>query len=129
MCSEESKDGRERADIVRGGFGFLRGEVDIAVVVGDKDVLVSATRFHGQLTSGVGSRRTVAGNSTDERGGSLKRWGQGNPRGKGWINEERRVQGRVRRVGFWRSAGSFELRLGDQGRLKVIGVGCGGVVW
>ena len=68
MCSEESKDGRERADIVRGGFGFLRGEVDIAAVVGDKDVVVSATRFYGQLTGEVRSRRIVAGNSTDERG-------------------------------------------------------------
>ncbi len=36
-------------------------EVDIAVVVGDKDILVTTTRFHGQLTSEVGSRGIVAG--------------------------------------------------------------------
>jgi hypothetical protein len=42
--------------------------VDIAAVVGDKDVLVTATGLHGQLTSEVGSRKIVAGNTTDERG-------------------------------------------------------------
>jgi hypothetical protein len=41
--------------------------VNIAAVVGDKDVLVTATRFHGQLTSEVRSRGIVAGNSTDKR--------------------------------------------------------------
>jgi hypothetical protein len=56
VCSEEGKDGSERADIVRGGFGFFGGEVDIAVVVGDKDVLVTTTGFHRQLTSEVESR-------------------------------------------------------------------------
>jgi hypothetical protein len=45
VCSEETKDGSERADVVRGFFLFLGGEVDIAAVVGDKDVLVTAT--HG----------------------------------------------------------------------------------
>ncbi len=77
----------ERADIlvVRGVVGFLGGEV---TVIGDKDVLVSATRFHGQLTGEVESGRIIAGNSTVERGGSLERWDQGNPRGRGW--EERR---------------------------------------
>ncbi len=39
--------------------------MDVAAVVGDKNVLVSATRFHGQLTGEVRSRRIVAGN---ERG-------------------------------------------------------------
>ena len=68
MCSEEGKDRRKGANIVRGRLGFLGGEVDIAAVVGDKDVIVSATRFHGQLTSEVRSRGIVAGNSTDERG-------------------------------------------------------------
>jgi hypothetical protein len=48
----------------------LGGEVDVAAVVGDKNVLVSATRFHGQLTGEVRSRGIVAGNSTDERGQS-----------------------------------------------------------
>ena len=68
MCSEEGKDRGKRANIVRGGLRFLGGEMDIAFKVGDKNVLVFATRFHGQLTSEVGSRRIVAGNSTDERG-------------------------------------------------------------
>ena len=68
MGSEESKDGGKGTDIVRGGLGFLGGEVDIAAVVGDKDVVVSATRFHGQLTSEVRSRGIVARNSTDEGG-------------------------------------------------------------
>ncbi len=68
MCSEEGKDRRKGANIVRGRFRFLGGEVDIAAVVGDKNVLVSATRFHGQPTGEVRSRGIVAGNSTDERG-------------------------------------------------------------
>ncbi len=68
MCSEEGKDGRKRANIVRGIFRFLGGEVDVAAVVGDKNVLVTATRFHVQLTSEVGSRGVVARNSTDEGG-------------------------------------------------------------
>ena len=40
----------------------------VAAVVSDKNVIVSATRFHGQLTSEVRSRGIVARNSTDERG-------------------------------------------------------------
>ena len=68
MGSEESKDGGKGTDIVRGGLGFLGGEMDIATVVGDKDVVVSATRFHGQLTCEVRSRGIVARNSTDEGG-------------------------------------------------------------
>ncbi len=36
------------------------------------------------------------------------------------MNEERQVQERVGRVGFWRSVGSFELRPGDQGVTEVI---------
>ncbi len=67
MGSEESEDGGERSYIVRVGFRFLGGEVDVSAVVGDKDVLVPATRFHGQLTGEVRSRRIVAGNRTDER--------------------------------------------------------------
>jgi hypothetical protein len=51
--SEEGEDGGEGSYIVRGGFRFLGGEVDVAVVVGDKNVLVPATRFHGQLTGEV----------------------------------------------------------------------------
>ncbi len=68
MCSEEGKDGSKRGDIVRGRARLLGGEVDVAAVGGYKDVIVPATRFHGQLTSEVGSRRIVAGNSTDKRG-------------------------------------------------------------
>ncbi len=42
--------------------------MDVAAVVGDKNVFVSAARFHGKLTGEVRSRGIVAGNSTDERG-------------------------------------------------------------
>ena len=68
MGSEEGKDGGKGTDIVRGGLGFLGGEMDIATVVGDKDVIVSAAGFHGQLTGEVRSRGIVARNSTDEGG-------------------------------------------------------------
>ncbi len=68
MGSEEGEDRGERAYLVRGGFRFFGGEVDVAAVVGDKDVFVSATRFHGQLIGEVRSHGIVAGNSTDERG-------------------------------------------------------------
>ncbi len=54
--------------MVRGGFRFLRGEVDVAAIVSDKNVFVSATGFHGQLTGEVRSRGIVAGNSTNGRG-------------------------------------------------------------
>ena len=56
MGSEEGKDGSKGANIVRGRLRFFGGEVDVAAVVSDKNVIVSATRFHGQLTSEVGSR-------------------------------------------------------------------------
>jgi hypothetical protein len=46
----------------------LGGEVDVAAVVSDEDVLVSATGFHRQLTGEVRSRGIVAGNCTDEGG-------------------------------------------------------------
>ncbi len=68
MRSEEGKDGSKRGDIVRGRARLLGGEVDVSTVGGDEDVVVTATGFHGQLTSEVGSRGIVAGNSTDERG-------------------------------------------------------------
>ncbi len=64
--SEESKDGGKGTDIVRGGLRFLGGEVDIAFEVSYKNVIVSATRFHGQLTGEVRSRGIVARNSTDK---------------------------------------------------------------
>ena len=68
MCSEEGKDRGKGANIVRGRLGFLGGEMDVTLIIGDKDVIVSATGFHGQLTGEVRSRGIVAGNSTDERG-------------------------------------------------------------
>ena len=68
MRSEEGKDRGKEANIVRGRLGFLGGEVDVALIVSDKNVIVSATRFHGQLTSEVRSRGIVARNSTDEGG-------------------------------------------------------------
>ena len=68
MCSEEGKDRSERANVVRGRLGFLGGEMDVTLIIGDKDVIVSATRFHGQLTSEVRSRGIVARNSTDKGG-------------------------------------------------------------
>ncbi len=90
MGSEKSKDRGEGTYIVRGGLRFLGGEVNVTVVVGDKDVFVSATRFHGQLTGEVRSRGLVAGNSTDEwgavYGGGVKRvpegWGGSAKRGE-----------------------------------------------
>jgi hypothetical protein len=66
--SEEGKDRSKGSNIVRGRLGFLGGEVDVALIVCYKDVIVSATRFHGQLTGEVRSRGIVAGNSTNERG-------------------------------------------------------------
>ena len=84
MSSEESKDGGNGTDIVRGGLGFSGGEMDIATVVGDKDVVVSATRFHGQLTSEVGSRVSQS-EGVDERREASAREGW-----KGGVLEERR---------------------------------------
>ncbi len=68
MCSEEGKNGSTQGDIARGRARFWGGEVYVAAVDGYKDVIVPATRFHEQLTSEVGSRGIVAGNSTHERG-------------------------------------------------------------
>ncbi len=56
MGSEEGKDGGKGTEIVRGGLRFLGGEVNVAFKVGDKNVIVSATRFHGELTGEVRSR-------------------------------------------------------------------------
>ncbi len=61
MGSEEGEDRGKGAYIVRGGFIFFGGEVDIAAVVGDNNVLVAATRFHGQLTGEVRSRGKQCG--------------------------------------------------------------------
>ncbi len=44
--------------------------MDVAAVVGDENVLFTATRFHEQLTGEVRSREIVAENSTNERGQS-----------------------------------------------------------
>ena len=87
MGSEDSKDGGKGANIVRGRLRFLGGEVDVALIGSDKDVIVSATRFHGQLTGEVRSRGIVARNSTDEGGGRRSRKEDGadqtKQRGKG----------------------------------------------
>ena len=56
MGSQEGEEGSERVDIVRGRFRFLWGEVDISTEDSDKDVLVPATRFNGQMTGQVGCR-------------------------------------------------------------------------
>ena len=56
MGSKEGKDRSKRRDIVRGRFRFLWGEVDISTEDSDKDVLVPATRFNGQMTGQVGCR-------------------------------------------------------------------------
>ncbi len=56
----------------------------VATVGGYKDVIVPATRFHGQLTSEVGSRGILAGiNSTDERGAVEGGGVKGIPEGRG----------------------------------------------
>ncbi len=49
MCSKEGKDGRERADIVRGRLGFFGGEVNVAVEDSNKNVLISPTGFNGHI--------------------------------------------------------------------------------
>ena len=41
------------------------------------------------------------------------------------MNEERRVQGKVDKGGFWWSGDFFVQGLGDRGRWIGIGVGCG----
>ncbi len=50
--------------------------MDVSAVGGDENIIVPATRLHGQLTTEVGSRGIVAGNRTDKRvtveGGGVK---------------------------------------------------------
>jgi len=53
---EESDDGRKGRDIGGGGAVFERGEVDVPVVNGDEDVLVSVHRFDGKTSRQVGGR-------------------------------------------------------------------------
>jgi hypothetical protein len=53
---EESDDGRKGRDIGGGGAVFERGEVDVPVVNGDEDVLVSVHRFDGETSRQVGRR-------------------------------------------------------------------------
>ncbi len=73
----------------------MGGEVEVAAVVGDKNALVSATRFHGQLIGEVRSRGIVAGNSTDEReavkGGGVK----GVPEGRDGRTKGSECEGRL----------------------------------
>ena len=92
MCSEEGKDRSKGANIVRGRLRFLGGEVDVALIVGYKDVIVSATRFHGQLTGEVRSRGIVARNSTDE-GGQSKEVGSWESQSEG-VEERREASAR-----------------------------------
>ncbi len=54
MGSEESNDRGERGYIVRGRARFLGGEVDVALVDCDQDVLIPTTGFNRQLTNEVG---------------------------------------------------------------------------
>ncbi len=67
MGSEKGKKDRgKREDIVRGRARFVGGEVDVALVDCDQDVLILTTGFNRQLTGEVGRRRIPARNSTDE---------------------------------------------------------------
>ncbi len=66
--------------------------MDVAAVVGDENVLVSATGFRGQLTGEVRSRGIVAGNSTDE-GGQSKEVGSRESQGEG-VDERREASAR-----------------------------------
>ena len=50
------------------------------------------------------------------KGGQSKEVGSRESQSEGWKSEERRVQERVGRVGFWKSGGSVGLRLGGQGQ-------------
>ncbi len=54
MDSEEGKDRSERGDIVRGRARVLGGEMDVALVDCDQDVLIPTTVFNRQLTGEVG---------------------------------------------------------------------------
>ena len=53
MGSEESNYRGERGDIVRGRARFVGGEVDVALVDCDQDVLILTTGFNRQLTGEV----------------------------------------------------------------------------
>ena len=92
MCSEERKDGSKGANIIRGRLRFLGGEVNVAFEVSYKNVICSATRFHGQLTGEVRSRGIVAGNSTDE-GGQSKEVGSRESQREG-VDERREASAR-----------------------------------
>ena len=54
-----------------------------------------------------------------------QQWGLRSPTGRGWRNEERRVQGKVDKEVFWCSGDFFVQGQGDRGRWIGIGVGCG----
>ncbi len=92
MGSKEDEDGSKRADIVRGRARFLWGEVDVSTEDGDKYVLVPADS----------SREKVR-----MKGGSRGRWGPRSPTGRGWRNEDMRVQGKVDKGWFWWSGDFF----------------------
>jgi hypothetical protein len=98
--SEEGKDGSRRGDIVRGRARLFRGEVDISAVGGDENIIVTATGFHGQLISEVGSHGMVAGNSTDERGAVEGGGVKGIPEGWGGRTKRGECKGGLDGWGF-----------------------------
>ncbi len=102
MGSKEGEDGRERRDIVRGRARVLWGEVDVFMEDCDEDVLVPAADS---------SREKVR-----MKGVSRGRWGLRSSTGRGWRNEERRVQGKVDKGGFWWSGDVCAQGQGDQER-------------
>ncbi len=75
--------------------------MDVSVAGGDEDVVVTATGFHGQLTSKVGSRDDiVAGNSTDERGAVEGGGVKGIPEGRGGRTKRGECKGELEGWGF-----------------------------
>jgi hypothetical protein len=86
-------------------------------------VLIPTTGFNRSAVRSAAAE-SPRGNSTNEGGGSLGKWGQGSPRGTGQINArmEWRVQGQADKVGCGWSKGSCGQVLSDRG--------CGGrLLW
>jgi hypothetical protein len=65
--SEESKDRRKRRDVIGGRARFLWGEVDVSTEDGDKDILVPAARFNGQLTVSTDKAKILQINYSNSR--------------------------------------------------------------
>ncbi len=74
--------------------------MDVSAVGGDEDVVVTATGFHGMLTSEVGSRGIVAGNSTDEREAVEGEGVKGIPDGRGGRTKRGECKGGLEGWGF-----------------------------